>query len=97
MKVSVNVFDVNDSDKLKAHVEKRVEKLKQVYDEILSAEVVIKKNKASDPSPKTVEMKLHVAGTELFAKKESETTEEAIDIAVEALNRQLIKFKETKR
>jgi len=97
MKVSVNVFDVNDSDKLKAQVEKRVEKLKHVYDEILSAEVIIKKNKAVDPSPKTVEMKLHVAGTDLFASKESEVSEEAIDLAFEALNRQLIKFKETKR
>lgn len=97
MKVSVNVFDVNDSDKLKAHVEKRVEKLKSVYDEILSADVIIKKNKAMDPSPKTVEMKLHVAGTDLFASKESNVSEEAIDLAFEALNRQLIKFKETKR
>lgn len=97
MKVSVNVIDVNDSDKLRAHVEKRVEKLKHVYDEILSAEVIIKKNKATDPSPKTVEMKLHVAGTDLFAKKESDVAEEAIDVAFEALNKQLIKFKETKR
>lgn len=97
MKVSVNVIDVNDSDKLRAHVEKRVEKLKHVYDEILSAEVIIKKNKAIDPSPKTVEMKVHVAGTDLFASKESLMSEEAIDLAFEALNRQLIKFKETKR
>lgn len=97
MKVSVNVIDVNDSDKLRAHVEKRVEKLKHVYDEILSAEVIIKKNKATDPSPKTVEMKLHVAGTDLFAKKEADVAEEAIDVAFEALNKQLIKFKETKR
>lgn len=97
MKVSVNVIDVNDSEKLKAHVEKRVEKLKSVYDEILSADVIIKKNKATDPSPKTVEMKLHVAGTDLFASKESNVSEEAIDLAFEALNRQLIKFKETKR
>lgn len=97
MKVSVNVFDVNDSDKLRVHVEKRIEKLKTVYDEILSADVIIKKNKAVDPSPKTVEMKLHVAGSELFASKESNVPEEAIDLAFEALNRQLVKFKETKR
>jgi len=97
MKVSVNVIDVNNSDNLRAHVEKRLDKLKTVYDEILSAEVIIKKNKAVDPSPKTVEMKVHVAGTDLFASKESEKSEEAIDLAFEALNRQLIKFKETKR
>ncbi|MCG9911973.1 MAG: ribosome-associated translation inhibitor RaiA [Flavobacteriales bacterium] len=97
MKLSVNVIDVNDSESLKAHVEKRIDKLKTVYDEILSAEVIIKKNKAMDPSPKTVEMKLHVAGTDLFASKESDKSEEAIDLAFEALNRQLIKFKETKK
>ncbi len=97
MKLSVNVIDVNDADSLKAHVEKRIEKLRSVYDEILSAEVVIKKNKATDPSPKMVEMKLHLAGTDLFAGKESEKAEEAIDLAFEALNRQLIKFKETRK
>jgi putative sigma-54 modulation protein len=97
MKLSVNVINVNDSENLKAHVEKRIEKLKTVYDEILSAEVIIKKNKAMDPSPKTVEMKLHVAGTDLFASKESDKSEEAIDLAFEALSRQLIKFKEMKK
>jgi putative sigma-54 modulation protein len=96
MKVSVNVIDVNDADKLKAHVERRVDKLKSVYDEILSADVIIKKNKGMDPSPKTVEMKIHVAGTDLFASKESNVSEEAIELAFEALNRQLIKFKETR-
>lgn len=96
MKVTVNVIDVNDSDKLRAQVEKRVEKLRTVHDEILSADIIIKKNKAVDPSPKTVELKLHLAGTDLFASKESNVSEEAIDLAFEALNRQLIKFKETR-
>jgi putative sigma-54 modulation protein len=96
MKLSVNVIDVNDAGGLKAHVEKRIDKLRTFYDEILSAEVIIKKNKALDPSPKTVEMKVHVAGTELFAAKESHKAKEAIDLTFEALNRQLIKFKETK-
>ncbi|MBL0913208.1 MAG: ribosome-associated translation inhibitor RaiA [Bacteroidia bacterium] len=97
MNVQVNVFDVNNADQLKAHVSKRIEKLKHVYDEILSADVVIRKNKAVDPSPKTVEMKIHVSGQDLFARKESEKAEEAIDVAFEALNRQLIKFKELKK
>ncbi len=48
MKLSVNVIDVNDAGGLKAHVQKRIEKLRSVYDEILSAEVIIKKNKALD-------------------------------------------------
>ncbi len=97
MKVSVNVIDVNDSEKLRAQVEKRVEKLKHVYDEILSAEVIIKKNKAIDPSPKTVEMRVHVAVRICLPSKESTMPEEAIDLAFEALSKQLIKFKETKR
>lgn len=96
MNVQVNVFDVNNSDELKAHVSKRIEKLKSVYDEILSADVIIKKNRAVDPSPKTVEMKIHVGGQDLFASKESDIAEEAIDLTFEALNRQLIKYKELK-
>ncbi len=97
MNVKVNVFDVNNADQLKSHVNKRIEKLKTVYDEILTADVTISKNKAIDPSPKTVDMKIHVGGQDFFASKESEIAEEAIDFAFEALNRQLIKFKETKK
>jgi len=97
MNLKVNVFDVNNAEQLKAHVTKRVEKLKTVYDEILSADVTISKNKAVDPSPKTVDMKIHVGGQDLFASKEADKAEEAIDIAFEALNRQLIKYKETKK
>jgi putative sigma-54 modulation protein len=97
MKVSVIVQNVNNSERVKTHAENKIQKLKHVYDEILSAEVVVKKTKAMDPSPKLVEIKIHVSGIDLFAKKESNSAEEAIDGVIEALTRQLIKFKDKKR
>lgn len=93
MKVSISIQDVNNGEKLKELISHRIEKLRHVNDSILSAEVVVKKQKAMDPSPKLVEMQLHVAGHNLFAKKEADKAEEAIDSAFEALNRQLIRLK----
>jgi len=93
MKLSISIQDVNNGDKLKEQIQHRLDKLRHVYDEILSAEVFVKKQKAMDPSPKIVEMRIHVAGQDLFAKKEAEKAEEAIDVAFEALIRQLKKFK----
>lgn len=97
MKVSVIAQNVNNSDRIKEHAESKIKKLKHVYDEILSAEIVIKKTKAMDPSPKLVEIKIHVSGVDLFAKKESNSAEEAIEGVIEALSKQLIKFKDKKR
>ena len=96
MKLSVHVIDVNNADTLKELVNKKFDKILHVYDEVLSGEVTIKKSKAMDPGPKVVELKLHVSGTDLFAKKESEKPEEAIELAFEAVSRQLVKFKEKK-
>jgi ribosomal subunit interface protein len=96
MKVNISIQDVNNGEKLKEQIQNRIEKLRHVYDEILSAEVFVKKQKAMDPSPKVVEMHVHVAGQNLFAKKEADKAEEAIDTAFEALNKQLLKFKNKK-
>ena len=43
---------------------------------------------------KTVEIKLNLSGTQLFAKEDSSTFEKATDMAVEGLRRQLKKHKE---
>jgi putative sigma-54 modulation protein len=58
--------------------------------------VTLRIDKAQTMENKIAEIKLEVPGNNLFAKKQSKSFEEAADLAVEALSRQLVKYKEKK-
>jgi putative sigma-54 modulation protein len=84
-----------DADKkLLAFVEERVDKLTHFYDGILTSEVILKLDKSSDAENKIAEIKLHIAGNDLFAKKQCKSFEEAVDMSIEALKVQVKKHKE---
>lgn len=83
-----------DADgKLLAFIQKKAEKLDTFYDRIIDGEVFMRLEK-NDVENKVVEIKLNIPGSQLFAKEQSKTFEAATDMAVEALRRQLKKFKE---
>ena len=83
-----------DADKeLLQFVETKTEKLSQFHDKIIGAEVFLKLDKSSSNENKVAEIKLAVPGKDLFAKKQCRTFEEATDLAVDALKRQIKKHK----
>lgn len=87
-----------DADvKLKNFIEEKVNKLKQFDDKILEGEVFLRLDKSDDNENKVAEIKLLVPGKEMFAKKQCKSFEEATDLAVEALRRQIKKHKEKVR
>ncbi len=92
LKIEAVHFDVDK--KLVSFVEGRVQKLEQIFDHIVSGEVFLKLDKSSDRENKVAEIKLSVPGKELFAKKQCKSFEEATDLCVEALRRQVKKHKE---
>ena len=59
----------------------------------LSAEVYLRLDKDREKENKIAEIKLHVPGKEMFAKKQCKSFEEATNVAVEALRRQIMKEK----
>jgi putative sigma-54 modulation protein len=59
----------------------------------VTSEVFLRLDKAQDKSNKIAEVRILLPGKELFAKKQSKTFEEATDLAVEALRRQVRKYK----
>lgn len=84
-----------DADKeLITFVEDRVGKLKQFFDNIVGVESFLKVEKAEAFNNKIVEIKVLLPGKELFAKKQSKSFEEAADESVDALKKQLLKYKE---
>ncbi len=87
-----------DADiKLINFIKSKVSKLVQFNDDIIAAEVFLRLENSQDMENKITEIKLDIPGNNLFAKKQSKTFEEATDLAVEALRRQVKKKKEKLR
>jgi putative sigma-54 modulation protein len=87
-----------DADKkLLEFIQERVDKLTHLYDEIISSDVTLRVDKASIEDNKIVEIKLHIPGNDLFAKKHCKSFEEAVDTSIDALKTQVKKHKEKVR
>jgi len=94
MDIKINSVRFDADQKLIEHVSKKVNKLGQFFDGIVGAEVYLRLENVQDDENKIAEVKLLIPGDELFVKKQSKTFEEAINKAVESLNRQVTKYKE---
>ena len=94
MKVKVSSLHFTADQKLIDFTNEKVGKLETFYDKIIDGSVVFMVDKGSDRENKLAEIKLNIPGKELFAKKTSESFEKSVDQAVEALRRQLKKYKE---
>jgi len=97
MKVNINSVHFKADRKLVTFIEQKIEKLSVFHDGILGGDVSLKLANQPDGGNKITEIRLNIRGTDLFAKKQSNSFEEATDLAVEALRRQLKKHKEKTR
>lgn len=95
MKVRINIHSIHfDADrKLIEFIHDRVDKLALFYDRIIEGDVFLKIENTNTMSNKVAEIKLKIPGSDLFAKKQSKSFEESMDVAVEALRRQIRKHK----
>ncbi len=94
MKITINAvkFDVKQS--LESHIQKKVQKLEKYYDKLDEVQVILKVDAPEKVNNKIVELKAVVPNTDFFASKQCDTFEEAIDLSVEAIEKQVIKYKE---
>lgn len=96
MKMEVNIkaihFDI--TDKLVAFVNKKIEKLARRYDVIGAVDVNLRVVKPETAMNKEAGIQINIPGADLFASKTADSFEEAVDLALEALERQLEKKKE---
>jgi putative sigma-54 modulation protein len=93
MDIKMHSIRFDADQKLLDFVNTKVKKLPIVYDDILGAEVFLRLNKDSDRENKLVEIKLDVKGHTVFAKKQCKSFEEATDLSIDALKKQLVKRK----
>ena len=97
MDIKVQTIHFDASQQLEDFIQKKVSKLDKYHDGILSAEVVLKVVKPETSNNKNALIKLSVSGQEFFAEKTSNTFEEAVADGVEAIEKQIVKFKEKQR
>jgi putative sigma-54 modulation protein len=94
MTVKIQSVHFDADKKLLDFIQERVDKLNLYYDGIINSEVTLKLDKSEGTDNKIAEIKLHIAGNDLFAKKQCKSFEEAIDTSIDALKTQVKKHKE---
>jgi len=97
MKIRVQSIHFTADAKLLDFIQRRIDKLDQFFDQIISGEVYLKLENTEDEENKITEIKLLIPGNDLFAKEQCKTFEEATDKAIESLRRQVDKHKEKLR
>ena len=92
MKLQVHSIHFDADKKLVQFIQKKVNKLETFYDRLVDGEVFLRLNNEGIEN-KTVEIKVNVPGTQLFASEKARSFEAAADLATDALQMQLKKFK----
>jgi len=94
MEVRIQSIHFDAAEKLQDFIQKKVSKLERFSDNIIDADVALKVVKPEVSNNKEASIKLGMKSGEFFANKVADTFEEAIDQCVEALEKQIVKFKE---
>ena len=95
MEVKINSVHFNTDQRLVDFVNKKVNKLDTFFDGIIKADVTLKVAKPETANNKVAELSLSIPGKDnLFAKKQADSFEEALDLAIDAVKKQLDKYKE---
>ncbi len=95
MEVIINSVHFDADQRLLDFINKKVNKLDTFFDGIINAEVTLRVLKPETPKNKISEVKISLpVNGYLFAKKEADSFEEATDMALDAMRKQLGKYKE---
>jgi len=94
MDIKVHSIHFTADQKLINYINEKVSKLSLFFDHIIAGEVFLRLDKNDEKENKVTEIKLLIPGKELFAKKQCKSFEESADLVVEALRKQIVKYKE---
>ncbi len=97
MKITVQSIHFDADRKLVDFIQEKVDKMITYYDNILGGEVFLKLDKSSDAKNKIVQIKLQMPGNDIVVSEQCRTFEEATDLCMNALSRQVKKHKEKVR
>ena len=93
MKIKIQSIHFNPDSKLIKFINKKIEKVTSIDDSIIKIDVFLKIDRPESPNNKIVEIRIHTSKGERFAKKQCDTFEESVDLAIQALRKQVLKHK----
>ena len=93
MKVMINSVHFKADQKLEDFITQKVEKLCSKYSEVINAEVALKLDNTDTPENKIADIRLVLRGDDLYASKQTKSFEESVDACLDALKKQLEKYK----
>ncbi|KGE12384.1 ribosome hibernation-promoting factor, HPF/YfiA family [Sphingobacterium deserti] len=93
MNITVQSIKFDADQKLVEFIKKKTSKLEQFLDNIIEGVCYLRIENVDDESNKVVELKINIPGSQLFAKAQAKSFEEATDAVVESLRRQINKHK----
>ncbi|MCR4737110.1 MAG: ribosome-associated translation inhibitor RaiA [Bacteroidales bacterium] len=94
MTINISSVHFKTDQKLEDFINEKVEKLNKVHDGIIGAEVTLKLENTEAPENKTADIRIKIRGNDAIASKTAKSFEEATDLSVDALKKQLQKIKE---
>ena len=94
MKLRIQAINFDATTTLETYINKKLLKLEKNFDEILKTEVYLKVIKPETTTNKEAEIKVNIPNVDFFASKTCDTFEEAVDLSIEALEKQIRKHKE---
>lgn len=94
MTIKLQTVNFNAKADLADYVEKKLSKLDQFYDKIISAQVNMRVENISEKENKFVDIKLEVPGDDIVVKKSGQSFEECIDLSIDTLKKLIIRKKE---
>ncbi len=93
MNVQIQSVKFDADKRLVEFVQAKMAKLERFAERATGADVILKLDKDSEKGNKIATITLRMPGEELLAERQAKTFEEAVDEAIDALKRQLDKFK----
>ena len=96
MVVKINAVHFKTDKDLEAFINNKLQKIEKMYDGVVGSDVTLKLDNTDKPENKIAEVRLKIRGNDLMASKQCKTFEEASDMAIDALKKQLEKVKDKK-
>lgn len=97
MNLNVQSIRFTADRKLVDFIHRRADKLSQYLDQIIDGICYLRLENVEDEANKISEFKINIPGNQLFAKAQAKSFEEATDLALESLRRQINKYKTKNR
>lgn len=97
MNVKIQSVKFDADKKLIDFIQGKMDKMDRFVENALNAMVTLRIDKDDELGNKVAGVKIEVAGAELIAERRCKTFEEAVDLCLDAIKKQIDKYKEKRR